>query len=89
MTRQGLSLPMIRDILMTVALVLAFVTPVHAQTNITAALASESQTPKAGSTVLLAIEATHAIVTWLLCVLLSCSVAHGQLMPREKVLLAM
>lgn len=56
MTRQGLSLTMLRDILMTVALVLAFVTPVHAQNNITAALAAESQTPKAGATVLLAID---------------------------------
>lgn len=56
MTRQGLSLPMLRDILMTVALVLAFVTPVHAQNNITAALAAESQTPKAGAIVLLAID---------------------------------
>ena len=56
MTRQGLSLPMLRDILMTVALVLAFVTPVHAQNNITAALAAESQTPKAGAIVLFAID---------------------------------
>lgn len=56
MTRQGLSLPMLRDILMTVALFLAFVTPVQAQNNITAGLAAESQTPKAGTTVLLAID---------------------------------
>ena len=56
MTRQGLSLPMLRDILMTMALFLAFAMPVHAQTNITAALAAESQTPVPGSTVLLAID---------------------------------
>ena len=56
MTRQGLSLPMLRDILMTVALFWAFVTPVQAQTNITATLAAESQTPAPGSTVLLAID---------------------------------
>jgi thiol:disulfide interchange protein len=47
---------MLRDILMTMALFLAFAMPVHAQTNITAALAAESQTPVPGSTVLLAID---------------------------------
>lgn len=56
MTRQGLSFPILRDILMTVALLVGLMAPAAAQTNITARLAAESMRPAAGSTVLLAID---------------------------------
>ncbi|NBU31209.1 MAG: hypothetical protein EBS41_06915 [Actinobacteria bacterium] len=56
MTRQDLSLSLLRDMLMTVALLFGLIGPAVAQTNIAASLAAESQSPKAGSTVLLAID---------------------------------
>lgn len=56
MTRQDLSLSILRDMLMTVALLFGLIGPAVAQTNIAASLAAESQSPKAGSTVMLAID---------------------------------
>lgn len=56
MTRQGLSFSMLRDMLMTIAMLLGFATTTQAQTNIAASLATESQAPAAGSTVMLAID---------------------------------
>ncbi len=58
MTRQGLSFSILRDILMTVALLVGLSAPASAQTNITARLAAESLAPASGSTVLLAIDMT-------------------------------
>ncbi len=58
MTGQGLSIPTLRDMMMTVLLIFGLAAPAQAQvqTNITARLAAESMTPAAGSTVMLAID---------------------------------
>lgn len=56
MTRQGLSFSMLRDMVMTLVLLLGLSAPAYAQTNITATLAAESKAPAAGSTVMLAID---------------------------------
>lgn len=61
MARQDLSLSMLRDMVMTVALLLGFATAAQAQsdqvkTNIAATLASESLSPAPGATVMLAID---------------------------------
>ena len=56
MTRQGLSFPILRDMLMTVLLIVGLATPAQAQNHIQAQLVAESLSPKAGSTVMLAID---------------------------------
>ncbi len=56
MTRQGLSLSILRNMVMTFVLMIGLAAPATAQTNITATLAAESQTPAPGSTVMLAID---------------------------------
>ncbi len=56
MTRQDLSLSILRDIVMTVALLIGLCAPAAAQTYIAASLSAESRTPAPGSTVMLAID---------------------------------
>ncbi len=57
MTSQGFSLRLMRDILMTLlTLAVGLATPARAQTHITAQLVAESQSPKPGDTIMLALD---------------------------------